>query len=65
MMRSKLKIITFYLSLSLTPEENATHCEVLKIHIFLNFQFERNNTLIISRENRTTLCNSKTSHMSR
>ena len=31
MMRSKLKIITFYLSLSLTPEENATHCVVLKI----------------------------------
>ena len=53
----------------ITPEENATHCVVVKINIFTNFQFERHktghNTPIISRENRKILFSSKTSCMSR
>ena len=31
------KIRTLYVTLWLTPEENATRCEVIKIHIFINF----------------------------
>ena len=65
----KMRVILTKFSPRLTPEENATHCVVLKVHISINFQFERHktdhNTLIISRENRTTWCSSKTSYMSR
>ena len=35
------KTITLYITPCLTPEENATRCVILKIHICINFQFER------------------------
>ena len=49
-------------------EGEATYCVVLKIYILKNFSFETqtgHNTLVTSRENRKTLCISKTSYMSR
>ena len=35
------KTITLYITPWLTPEENATRCVILKIHICINFRFER------------------------
>lgn len=40
------KIITLYVTLCLTPEENTTCSVVLKIHIFINFQFEKREPVI-------------------